>query len=265
MLYSMRNKRKIAAFVILLAGLAASVFIITPQKSKVDERNASVVAARANDNPSFQFESGDLRPKTAKVSITPELNEESSDNLTELLTLSFTNSLLESGGEVILSEEGVTQALQEATARPLDYPQFTTKDVVVSLDDSIENQIAYIKSLDTLLWEHFSEFEGENTVTALDAFFQEGDSRLLDSLINTIPAYLDDLLELETPGIWKELHVQVLNLWQEKLAIYQGVLSFKSDPAKTYVSLQLLPIAIQKEQDIQSIMNQFYEELLAEL
>ena len=252
------------ASIIILAGLVVSVLIVNSQGDKIDERGVSAIITNTNDNPSFQFESGVLKPKTATTPAVLELDKKSSDNLTELLSQTFTENLLVSDQTSPLTEESVAQLLQEEVLQSLNYPLFYIKDIIVSINNSTENQIAYIESVDALLWKHFSKFENKGSITALAAFFQRNDPQLLNYLISATPSYLNDLLELEVPALWQESHIQMLNLWQEKLAIYQAVNNFQTDPLKAYVALQQLPSAIQKEQDIQLVINQFYEELIVE-
>ena len=115
--------------------------------------------------------------------------------------------------------------------------------------------------MDDALYKNFKEFEGETAITALQKFLEENNPDLLNYLIKAIPSHIDDLLILEVPSLWASAHLQMLNIWQEKLAIYQAVVDMQSDPLKTYVALQQFTDVVQKDLDLQIILIQKYEEL----
>ena len=253
-----RNKRRVLALFVLVAAVAMSVFILTPNRK---EKDVFVINPTKNNNPSLQFESGaTYLLGVSAIETKPRNSEEETDNLTELLIKSYERRVSENEGS-LLSDEDLSANIQESIARGLNVPWLTSEDVITSNDNSEAGQVAYTEFVDDALYKNFKEFEGETAITALQKFLEENNPDLLNYLIKAIPSHIDDLLILEVPSLWASAHLQMLNIWQEKLAIYQAVVDMQSDPLKTYVALQQFTDVVQKDLDLQIILIQKYEEL----
>lgn len=253
-----RNKRWVLALFVLVAAVAISVFILSSNKKEGD---VFVINPTKNNNPSLQFESGTTYLLGANtIETKPRNNEEETDNLTELLIKSYERRVSENEG-LLFSDEDLSTSLQESIAKGLDVPWLTSEDIITSNDNSETSQIAYTELVDDALYKNFKEFEGETAITALQKFLEENNPDLLNYLIKAIPSHIDDLLTLRVPSLWASAHLQMLNIWQEKLAIYQAVVDMQSDQLKAYIALQQFTGVVQKDLDLQIILIQKYEEL----
>ena len=152
------------------------------------------------------------------------------------------------------------EKIQEQIVNGLTFDEFGLEDVRVSKDDSIKAQVAYMKSIDALLNKNFPGFK-QNITDILEEFMQEGNSSSLDYLVAHIPGYIDGLLALETPPLWKVYHLQLLNLWQKKLVAYRAILSVEEDPLKSYIAVQEIPNIINEDVTLQAILIERYQEL----
>ena len=256
------NKAKIVALLILTSGLVVSLFILkTPAKN---EGLSLDPAFQKSNNPSLNFKSV---LQFLNQNANPEAGGEPSNNLTETLAALYASEIaknIESNGsfnENSLDPDDfdLSQILQGQTDL-LAIPKYGLKDVKISDDNSVRNQIAYLEGIDALLKENFGGFH-KNLTIAIDEFFNKKDPTSLSYLAEHIPGYLDGLLALPVPSLWQTVHLQILNLWQKKLFVYRAILDFNSDPLKAYAALQqIFPIA-EEDINLQTVMIKRYEEL----
>lgn len=249
----MLNKKMVAVFIITV-GVVLSVFIIIQKQKNMALEGFSNTANK--DNPSFQFESNEPSFKVAQNNdLSGPLPVLETDNLTDYLIQLYSQEFFE-GGPDTLSSEGLTALLQETTIQPSALSRFSIDDISISTDDSTRNQIIYIETVGLFLYEHFKDFENENILTALKSFFEKNDPSLFEFLISAIPPYINDLLTLNVPPSWKEIHVQMLNLWEEKLITYKAIVDLQEDPLRTILAVQQLPELLERDVEIQVILLQ---------
>ncbi len=256
------NKAKIVALLILTSSLVVSLFILkTPAKNKVFPLDSSF---QESDNPSLSFKSA-LKLLNQKTN--SENGSELSNNLTENLAAIYAGEIaknIESSGsfnESSLNPDDfdLSQILQGQTDL-LAIPKYGLKDIKISDDNSVKNQIVYLESIDALLKENFGGFH-KNLTIAIDEFFNKKDPTSLNYLVEHIPGYLNGLLTHPVPSLWQTVHLQILNLWQKKLVVYRAILDFNADPLKAYAALQyIFPIA-EEDINLQTVMIKRYEEL----
>ena len=259
----MVNKRKKLGLVILATGIVISILIIIPRDA--GKRSLAVSSKKSEGNPALSFKSSDNENLELNLPEKEKMREEDfteNTNLTEALADSYVRQLLNNSVDGSLpSEEDVFAELQKNLPQSLIYSTFKEEDVKVSSDNSEKNQITYMEAVNEAMWNNFGELQGENTGTAIEKFFKEDNSSIIEKLIKAAPNYLDDLLQIEAPSAWKEFHLAILNVWQKKFTVYKAVVDYDSDPSKAYLALQELPDIIQRSQDLQLILIQRYNEL----
>ena len=250
------DAKKSIAFLIVAAGLGTAVFV-----AKNDSRNGvpSISTFLGKEiKPGLQFESA----KTQSVTIGGASginNPQRTGNLTEAVVQNYFGEFVKNdlnAPDVNFTEEKI----QEQIVNGLTFDEFGLEDFRVSKDDSIKAQVAYMKSIDALLNKNFPGFK-QNITDILEEFMQEGNSSSLDYLVAHIPGYIDGLLALETPPLWKVYHLQLLNLWQKKLVAYRAILSVEEDPLKSYIAVQEIPNIINEDVTLQAILIERYQEL----
>jgi len=251
--------RKIIAFIIVAAGLGTAAFI-TGRGVSYEPSPVSVAFGEQKTEPSLQFES-----TRTQGGLFGNLQNEGSigntDNLTDTVVQKYLGNFLNNnlsapaGG---FSEE----AIQEQIARGLSSKTFGLEDIRISNDNSVESQIAYMESVDSLLRKNFPGFN-RNITDIVEEFTQNGDSDSLEYLTIRIPEYIDGLLDLKVPSLWQVYHLQLVNLWQKKLTAYRAILDVKNDPLKTYIAIQEIPNIINEDLTLQAILIERYQELKA--
>ncbi|MBI4034244.1 MAG: hypothetical protein HY378_01710 [Candidatus Brennerbacteria bacterium] len=250
------NGKKTAALLIILIGLGTAFFIVRGDSSGAASPVSFFFGEKAS--PSLQFES----EKSARPSVLSggQVSDNlQTGNLTESLVQGYVGELLRNN--LNAPDLGFTEeAIQEKIAEGITFTEFGLDDVKVLNDNSIKAQVAYMESIDALVRKNFSGLN-KNIVEALDDFLQRGDSSSLNYLTRNIPGYVGGLIALEAPPLWKVYHLQLLNLWQKKLATYQAILDLKNDPLKSYVAIQQIPDIVSEDLTLQAILIERYEEL----
>lgn len=267
-------KKKFIAVVLIGGAFLVSVFII----SRPAPQTASFLSVTA-PNQNSQNNSNLLYQKNASTDVSSGMvardgtpTKTQIENLTDSLARLYASQILENnpGGAVSVNGESQIKIPQNITLDGQDLNQiFDTafsfapleeKDIRISNDNSLRAQIAYIESIDGFLKKNFGSFTG-SIITALDAFVQKNDARQLTYLTNTIPIYLDDLLKLSVPSRFAALHLDLLNLWQKKLLVYEAILNYKSDALRGYLAMQQIESLGQKDIDLQIVLIKRYQEL----
>ena len=80
-------------------------------------------------------------------------------------------------------------------------------------------------------------------------------------MLETIPNFINDLLEIPAPNSMSAIHIEFLNLWQKKLTTYQAIKNMNTDPLMAYLALQQIPEIIQEDTNLQSVLIERYKEL----
>lgn len=258
----MINKRKILALIILLAGVIISVSVV----SSGDDggKITTAISEALESNPALDFENSDKENSKLKIPGGSDGNSGGEDvNMTDSLAEAYSEILFQkiSGGIFPSEDDAVEELLKKNYLQSLTYKTFDEKDIKVSLNNSGANQIAYVEEVDRALWNNFGEIKNENTSTAINKFFENDDPSVLKKLIEVTPGYLDDLLQAEVPSTWKDFHLEMLNVWQKKLTVYEAIYDYESDPSKASLAVQDLPEIVRKSKDLQLIMVERYEEL----
>ena len=253
-----RNKRWVLALFVLVAAVIVSISILTPSGEKKSDTSKDI-AVRTNSNLQFKSGGSNLLGNITE-NLTPRTKaQEKTGNLTEALIRSYIQSVAGNDGALPTTDE-ITSELQDNLSGDLEFTTFSIKDVITTDRNSQSDQIEYIESVGATLYENFKELEGENVITILQTFFENSDPTLINQFIKSIPLYIDDLLEINAPSLWADFHLQMLNVWQKKLVIYQAILDTESDPLKAYIALQELTDVLREDIDIQSILIQKYQE-----
>jgi len=277
MRFALKSKAVLGITTIII-GIIISLILIAGTENENNKSAGKGATTFENSQSSmafFQFESktGNNYAKTAfpkqqvqeecnsteKCAARPEGKDAANDNLTDQLVQVFMSNIA-TQQETINTEEGIGK-LVESMIKPIETDSFEMQDILLSYDNSIENKIYYLKELRELNEEYFSDFENENTQTALNHLFENDDASVLQNINNVIPEYIDALLETEVPTDFAELHLQLLNIWEKKRLLYETIIDYKEDYMKAVVALQELTSVVNNDIKLQKSINTVYETL----
>ena len=268
----MISKQRIAAIFILLAGFTfAFATVLGERGQKETAALVSILEKDKSGNPNLAFTSLN-HPTTAAAASAPEesLNLVG-NNLTELLARSYINEVFNqnpngmqnAGGQTRLKIPSINtlgSSLDNAIAnQSLEIPKFAKKDIKL-LADNPEAQKLYIESLDKTLRKNFSWLK-KDIIQIIKNFTESGTNKDLDLLLETIPNFINDLLEIPAPNSMSATHIEFLNLWQKKLTTYQAIKNMNTDPLMAYLALQQIPEIILEDTNLQSVLIERYKEL----
>lgn len=257
--------RKITAIVILALGFVISVSIISSGSEEGSALRESPVESEGAVESRLDFTIGDRGiqiPKPSNAGPT----QVRSGNLTDLLTQSYISRMLNNETGFISSPEDLNMGDLEKMISEIDQEsfspgRFTLNDVDISNDNSKEAQIAYIESIYSSLDDLFGNFEGGDVQSIVDKSITGTDQRPINFMIQTIPIFMNELLQMRAPSDLGQLHINMLNILQKELTIYSSVADFNSDPMKAYITITWIPEFIEEGFAIKSILDNLYQRL----
>jgi len=268
--------KKIFAIIILGIGVALSLFLILGN-SEGNNANQQLLLT-----PQNQKNSGSANldfQKTASLAPLPLPADNQkqnppnpiSDNLTEALSQAYTQKIGEiiqnSGGN--LSSRNISnldlssldnEIAKQKTNTNIDFYHYIEKDIKISSDNSSENQLKYIEALDKILKKYTALFQ-PGLSDALNNFFAENDPKLFNRIISAFPNLIKEVAALPAPDNLKDVHLQLLNVFQKKLTLYKIIANTKTDPLKSYVAIKQIPEVVNEDIQVQTLLNNRYQSL----
>ena len=271
-----KNKK---AFLVLIIGVIVSSLVIL--KSPPDKKGleAMPLIEYGYGSTILGFKSTKyksvLRPQIASITDKQEGDEE---NLTELLADLYVREIIrlnpsgpkdENGNKSLKvpplsSIETAEKALQEKISKGSYVNYFTEKDITVSDDNSIRNQVLYLQKFSFITEKNFVGFD-KGFSEIIDDWMKFNNTDGLETYAKIATNQIDDLMALETPSLWKSFHLQNLNLWYKKLLVFNAFLNLGNDSLKTILAFQRLPDIMEETVNLQSVLENRFMELAQDL
>lgn len=254
------SKRQVAALLIILVGVVSSIFILSG-----DNKNNNKTANNPDSDEGnlLSFESLVSEAKTNNT-LNPGKNSEDSDsedeNLTDRLASTFASNIAENKN-LNISEDQENKLVEQSFSASFSENNFGSEDITVSKNNSDSYKIEYIEKLDSYLNEIADGFGNETATTTIAKFLEDQNSKPLDHLISNIPVLIDKLLETEVPSSFVEIHINLLNAWQNKLDIYTAIKNYKEDPLKASIGIKKFEDAVKKQLNAQRKLINTYNDL----
>lgn len=263
-----KTKRRVFALAIILCGIIVAVSISASGPKKSVSALAIGTKDSRSKNPYLEFNrigSGYPLPTLQKGADNGDLN------LTDTLAESYLAEILRknpSGPQLVEGEQKITLPGEQAFGDILDkYAEeignsyiFEEKDIKLTNNVSKEAGLAYLQKLNEINEKNFGKFD-KTIVEVLDLWMKRQNSKPLEQYVSLIQPQTQDLLALPVPILWKQFHLQNLNLWQKKLKVYSMLLDLENDPLASVLALgQVSPVI---EETL--ILNKILEERFLEL
>lgn len=244
----MQRRKIIAGFILLIGvGFFSYSFFSSPSQKNSD---VTVITAGETSNDSrFQFTRNGLA-EALPSSVPGVVEEKVSNNLTDRVANLYTGEIIKANKNdslTVKKEKSLTlpsQDIFDATfdtilKEPFRFISFTKGDVLVSPDNSSVATRAYFLAIKTVV---SSQTKNPNKeVDALNAFFSKQDSNLLVQFNGVLSKNVDELLKMRVPSDLVLFHLQTLNTFQKKLAVYSAIADMNADPVKTVVAIDEIP------------------------
>lgn len=265
--------QKIIALLILATAVLASYSIIAPKpKTKNNKPLIAAIAGDQNNNPALAFKNQPPKQTNENFNQGIPAEEKPTDNLTDLLAQGYAREIFRNNpgdlNEVARSglkppsDDSLQKIIAERIGQDINFERFEMKDIKISRDGSVERQLSYLLALGKITEKNWSKFN-QSVTEILDAWIEKRDYRPMEKYLTIVPNQINDLLALEVPPQWKELHLQNLNLWQKKSAIFTAITKFEEDPIKTYQAFGQLPAIFNENVILQNILEKQFRELNA--
>ncbi len=267
------NKRKIAALVIVLAGLVLSLSLITSGNQKKGNAFITILPTdgKVGVDTALKFKNlASLSYSGIGEAANQNTGNKKTNNLTQKLTDTYIQEFLKTNQGELQNVNGRTglkppdgtsleNLLQENLNQGIAFKTFELKDVRISGDNSKENQLAYIEEFGAAGKKDFGSFH-ETIDQMLDSWINRKNAEPLNQYLDISSKQINSLLALETPDAWKDFHLQNLNLWEKKLEVYMAILN-GDDPLKTALAIKQVPDLIQESGDLQAVLEEKIKEL----
>jgi len=260
----MQGTKLILGTTIIITGIAVSILIIgiLDNGGNTHVSEASLGSTSANPDIFFQFESNnrDTDSIVLSTSTPADYSEQMRENgnLTDKLANTYAAYLMTNEDSPILPKE-IGEAMAKEINKPLSHNLFSIDDILTIENNSQEKKLAYLELLDELLWKHFGKFKNENTHTAIKEMFENDNPSVLEGIMKAAPDYIGDMLTIEAPSEWKEIHLQLVNVWKKKLSLYKAILDYNNDPLRAYLAIQELPSVVYEDAELNRIIRTYHE------
>ena len=253
------SKRKFMALGVLVVGAVVGLVIITTDRDAESNRIDAVSKPTIeqflafSSTPTTNISQQNLQYEPYSPSL-PDLGE--TDNFTELLARQYATNIL-TEGEQALDTNALIRTFQDQSTEKLRPLYFTEEDIVVSSDNSLSAQITYINIVKPLLWAD----DNDSGLGILSLFINQGvPDNIAEQVTEELVSQLDKMLRTTSPLSWRVFHLDLVNLWQEKILVFQSLSELQSDPLKAYMALQLLPAVMQQDSESWLMLTGIYED-----
>jgi hypothetical protein len=132
-------------------------------------------------------------------------------------------------------------------------------NINISSDYSVATIIEYLNKFEYILNKNFEGFRVENIFEALDGAAEKDNAAFFIDATARLSKSYGDLVSLEVPEIFAELHKQELTLLLESKFVFDAFSSLRNDPIKSVVALNAyLDLSEKKaalENEFNSLLN----------
>jgi hypothetical protein len=261
-----KTRRKFFAGIVLAGGILIATLIFVSGTKDTDKTPPLSATKSRTTNPALAFRKGTNHSLTA-----PAINEPPAQNLTDLLAESYLEEVVRKNPAgpqrvngkktlVLPSEEIFAEALAKTKKEIGPSKLFGENDIKIINDASRAAELAYLENLNKINQKNFGEFK-KSIIEILDEWITNQNGKLLEKYVSLIPAQIQDLLSLPTPIRWKQFHLQNLNLWQKKLAVYSALLNLRNDPLASLLALEQVSPVIEETMILDDTLEERFNEL----
>lgn len=265
-------RRKVTALFVVVLGITFSIFIIG--SGEKDASSNAGIEPVGEDKRDFSLQFRSNKP----LSFSPSLQKNSPAN-----NLNLTDELAREYGSVVaqksfgeggllggldsladLDSESLRAAEKRFQAKAVaafEVSHFTKKDIIVSSDNSTENQLSYLGSIGKTTNDNFGDFDKLIT-EMVNEWLVTQDPASFEKYVEIAVKQMDSLLSLRVPSRWQSIHLENLNLWQEKRIAYTALINAQEDPLRALIALKVAADLANKTLVLQNILEERFYELL---
>jgi hypothetical protein len=262
------HRRKIIAGAIITISVGFTLWSLF-SSNQLPDAAASIIGREptGGTSPSLQFIANGAQPSARSGAVLGEIATPDTKNLTDSLIDSYLSVVKgknpsgpTDGKLTIPSGDTIASLIEGGGENGVPFYRFTERDIRISSDSSPVAQKRYLEALDAALTKRFSPVQ-KTIFDALNEMNERGDMTTLGELASAISGYVSDVLALPVPAALSVAHLDWLNLWQEKLAMYNAISELSSDPYAAYIALKRIPTLVENGAKLQSTLTSVYENL----
>lgn len=268
------EKKKIVAVTILFFGVAVSIFILSaPRAEKKTETGLRVEIPKNIQNPQFAFKQNGA-PQTSGAPLRGaegNAGGQGGTNLTEELVGAYAKMVARQNpkgfktvnGKKQLSvptSDAAQQLFNRQLGQKIPFIEFTLNDLAISENNSKESQVQYAIDLITITQKNFSAVRLP-LMDMIEEVTARENTKPLAQYVSAMPNEINDVLALRAPSALRQFHLQNLNLWQRKYAVYSAFLDYANDPLKAMVAMNEIEQLIEETQNLKQVLATHLEEL----
>ncbi|MDP1706652.1 MAG: hypothetical protein Q8L36_02425 [bacterium] len=259
------KKRKIAALLVIMLGITGSL-LINSKASNSQQSTTDKILNSIEANDLDYAKAGESGQNTDLTN-----NSLASANITETITNVYLEEFFQKNQNLLGNPEELKNKV-DLNLNDLVLPEniennvfffkpFQINDFRKTTDNSPAVQLTYLKKIGELNQKNFSRIN-KSITNLVDNWLEKNDASGLKTYLQGAGQQIKDLQEITVPPNWEQFHLQNLNLWQKKAIIYQAILNSEIDPLKTYLAIQEIPNIASENDNLQSIVNKQYSELI---
>lgn len=260
------HRRKIIAGAIIIVSVGFSLWSLFSSDT-LKGASASIVGREpvGATSPSLQFVTSGAQPSARGGTVLGEIATPDMKNLTDSLIDSYLSTMKTknpsgptNGKVTVPSGNTVASLIEDGAQGGIPFSRFTEHDIRTSDDVSPAAQKQYLESLDASVTKRFSPI-GKTIFDALNEMNEKNDLATLNSITAAISGCINDTLALQVPRTLSTTHIDLLNLWQDKLVTYQAISQFADDPYKAYIALKHISPLVDADTQMRERLTSLYD------
>lgn len=242
--------RKTIAILILAGGVTASFLISRFASISDGEGGGFSFSSSGEGNSAFAFSGTDANsPVPVDENITENVVQRYG---AEVLRLNPPGT---SERSVILpTEDTIETIISDSLLRPLPVTSVSVNDIRTTPLADRNSIVAYLDAVSAAQRERFGSLN-DSLITAVARFIDAGTRSPLEMQRNAAAAYVDDLLTMPAPMPFSLFHVELINLWNKRLAVANVILANDDDPFKAVVAVDTLSGLSSEEDRIAELLS----------
>jgi len=255
----LKATKKIFAAMLILGSIITSVLIISSSHNKNAKEDFLKISANLNDiNPYLNFKT---QTNNGLTETTPKTeNKILTDNLTEQL---LNNGPFNQNGKqslIMPSQELLEKLLADQLAQDIKIDFYETTDLKISNDNSPKAIRTYLEAIDKISKKDLLTLKKSSFAVFAD-FFDKKNQDSLYQYIDALSNYTTDLLKISVPSAWQAFHLELLNIEQKRIAVYQALANMDQDPVKALIAANELEKIDQAESDLAIVLKEKLKDL----
>ncbi len=231
---SFQKKRKIAAGVVIVAGIVGAFLVVSPGK----ENGAFAFDINLADgiSRSLSFQKNTSFSDSPSGSFDPK-------NLTDVFINRFGAEILKKNPQgpldqriTIPSQESIENLIKEEMGKGGAPEKITARDIRSAPEDTPEAALSYLEQV-VAANSRFSKKTNNNIGEVIYFWLEKNDPDLITKHIDALSSLTSELLAIPVPASWDETHISLVNLQQKKIYILKSILGIADDPVKALAAV----------------------------